>query len=358
MIAMFVTTASPIKSFVLNKPQTHLSKMSSTNKTIYGQKFIASQHTTEYDSPFVLTTRSYVDRKLKNVSQQRFVVDYATTEPVLGIFTPGTQTQGAFIRSQHLVRLQIDGENVEVGNKILVKNQGTQSYQNGIYTVVRKGAPGTETYVIQRAPGATMSEQFGYGMSVLVTKGNINSKKCWFMSTDSTIVLDVTPLFFEEYGITETIAGAGLVIEDNIISVQTNPNSGIQVSDDHVNLDNENSEVSVNFTTRGPIEKQIFKQAISIFGSNVSRHQPTTSFEILRATGTGLKVSIFDQDLNQSQMYIVLNDSDIDFSLEFQFSTIGNPLYVSGVKQTTPTIIVPGRNTKQYMRVGDSIYVF
>lgn len=332
--------------------------MSNPNSVVYGKKFVASLDTTEYDNVLSLTTKAYVDRKLKNISQQGHVVEYATTEILMGIFTSGNFQNGAVIESQSMVPLQIDGENVDVGDKILVKNQGVNSKQNGIYIVLRKGAQGTESYKIQRVSNAMLSSHFVYGMSVLVTKGALNARKCWFMSTEGVVTLDTTPIFFDEYGVTETTAGDGLLLEDNVISIKTQADSGIRILPDEILLDNNNSNVSVAFTTRGPIEKQIYKPSIVNLTLDIPRFEPSSTFQIMRPTTTGIDVLIFSEDLVEFQKYVLLNDSDIAFSLGFQFQISGLPLYLFGTLQTVSTISVPPRNKRKIMKIGETVYVF
>jgi hypothetical protein len=94
---------------------------------------------------------------------------------------------------------QIDGTNVAVGNRILVKNQ-VDPVQNGIYTVTTAGAVGT-AQVLTRATDADAAGELSQGMYVDVSAGSANIGKSFCLVTAAPtngFVLGTTELEFAE----------------------------------------------------------------------------------------------------------------------------------------------------------------
>lgn len=112
----------------------------------------------------------------------------------------------------------IDGVQVKVGDRILVKNQAVAS-QNGIYTV----APGAWT----RSFDANDNLDFvGKPMFVLVTEGRANKDTGWnLLDTTGTVTLGVTPLIFERtmVAMIEPLLGVPLTRLKPYVPFQTLP---------------------------------------------------------------------------------------------------------------------------------------
>ena len=64
-------------------------------------------------------------------------------------YSNGTSGVGATLTSDSQIRLQVDGQNVTTGNRVLVQDQSS-SVQNGIYTVTNQGASGSAAWVLTR----------------------------------------------------------------------------------------------------------------------------------------------------------------------------------------------------------------
>jgi len=92
-------------------------------------------------------TKKYVDAKASGMSW-KVPTAYATTA-ALPASTAATPT----IKSTAKEELSVDGAAVEVGQRILVKNQA-EAKDNGIYEVVKKGAAGTENWELTRTTDA------------------------------------------------------------------------------------------------------------------------------------------------------------------------------------------------------------
>lgn len=107
----------------------------------------------------------------------------------------------------------VDGVALSVGDRVLVKNQGTGS-QNGIYTV-SAGA------WVRSIDADTNAEVTG-GMFTFIEEGTINADSGWVLTTNNPIVLGTTALSFVQFsGAGSYTAGSGLTLAGNSFSVNT-----------------------------------------------------------------------------------------------------------------------------------------
>jgi hypothetical protein len=138
-------------------------------------------------------TKAYVDASQLGLDVKASV-KVATTE---SITLSGTQT--------------VDGVALSVGDRVLVKNQGTGS-QNGLYTVSEEG------WV--RTTDANTNAKVTPGLFVFVEQGASNADSGWVLTTDGTITLDTTALTFVQFsGAGQIDAGAGLTKSGNTLNV-------------------------------------------------------------------------------------------------------------------------------------------
>lgn len=138
-------------------------------------------------------TKSYVDALLQALDIKASV-RVATTG---NITLSGTQT--------------IDGIAVQVGDRVLVKDQSTGA-DNGIYVV----AAGSWT----RATDADVSADVTSGMYTFVAEGTVNGDNGWALTTNDPITLGTTALVFTQFsGAGQVIAGAGLSKNGNTLDV-------------------------------------------------------------------------------------------------------------------------------------------
>src|SRR5215467_2928123 len=84
-------------------------------------------------------------------------------------------------------RQSIDGVSLKVGDRVLVKDQTTDS-QNGIYTV--------SDGVWPRAKDADKSDWVTAETTVRVSEGTANGHTEWSLAAQGSITLDTTPLRF------------------------------------------------------------------------------------------------------------------------------------------------------------------
>jgi hypothetical protein len=90
--------------------------------------------------------------------------------------------------------LIVDGITLDVGERILVKNQ-TDKTQNGIYAVTDTGDASTP-FVLTRAADFDRSEELIPGVCIVVSAGTSN-KGTWTLISEGTLTLDSSNLDFE-----------------------------------------------------------------------------------------------------------------------------------------------------------------
>jgi len=116
----------------------------------------------------------------------------------------------------------IDGVTLQTGDRILIKNQTTQS-QNGIYNVNASGAPSRTT---DMATGSNAAGAF-----VFVEQGTINAENGFTCTSDTgSAVVGTNNLTFAQFsGAGQVIAGDGLDKSGNTLSVDLKANGGLVI---------------------------------------------------------------------------------------------------------------------------------
>jgi hypothetical protein len=114
----------------------------------------------------------------------------------------------------------LDGQSLQVGYRVLVKDQ-TTNIENGIYTVnvVGTGSDGSWS----RSTDSSIDDDFLQGLQIFVTSGSINGNKTFVLNTSNPIQLGVTGLTFSSYS-SGTGGGSGSV------DIITSNNSGIEIT--------------------------------------------------------------------------------------------------------------------------------
>jgi hypothetical protein len=107
----------------------------------------------------------------------------------------------------------LDGVTLATGNRILVKNQSTQS-ENGIYVVAASGAP-------TRATDFDAPAEIDGGDFVFVTGGTVNDNTGWVqVNTVGTVGTDAIA-FSQFSGAGTYTAGTGLTLAGSVFSINT-----------------------------------------------------------------------------------------------------------------------------------------
>ena len=230
----------------------------------------------------------------------------------------GTTTNGA-LASAFANGSTIDGVTLATGDRILVKDQSTQT-ENGIYVVAASGAPA-------RAGDADTGPEL-HAATVLVTSGTVNADKAFTQTTDNP-TLGTSAIVFAQFGggssysfgdglvntsgtvnlvldgaslqkspsglrIGAAAAGAGLVESAGVLAV--NAGTGVQVVGDAVQIDTSvvSRKVSGNIGN-GSLTAITFTHNLGTYDVQVEVYDATTRDTVLcdvgRPTTNGVTLS-------------------------------------------------------------------
>jgi hypothetical protein len=189
-------------------------------------------------------TKNYVDATAQglNVHDQ---VQAATTANLTVTYTAGTTGAdggtgvGATITNTGtLAALVIDGQTLAVGNRVLVKNQTTQT-QNGIYTVTNVGS-GSTAWVMTRATDADnhIAGQVVPGDFVFVAAGTVNSASGYVETASGTatnpvsgIKIGTDNIVFSQFsGAGTYTASNGVLLTGNNFTFAPTSTGGLQTA--------------------------------------------------------------------------------------------------------------------------------
>lgn len=189
---------------------------------------------TPADNSTKLATTAYVDAAVlgQNFKEAALV---ATTANLVGVYVAGVFTYTATGTDN------IDGVNLALGNRVLVKNQ-TTTFQNGIYSVTTAGSIGVAG-VLTRTTDANSSTEFKTGDSIFITSGTANSNTTWAYTGTDSPTIGTDPITYAQ------TAGQGTVTSGNGITV-----TGLSVAiDTTVTVDKTTAQTLTNKTLTSPI---------------------------------------------------------------------------------------------------------
>jgi hypothetical protein len=153
-------------------------------------------------------TKQYVDNLVNGLSWKKSVRAATTTNGTLA-----TAYANASV---------IDGVTLATGDRILLKDQTTQS-ENGIYVVAASGAP-------TRATDADLAAEL-VNAAVYVDQGTVNADKSFVQTANAPITIGTTNLVFAAAGGgTAYSAGNGLSLASTTFSVLADPVAGGGIS--------------------------------------------------------------------------------------------------------------------------------
>ena len=138
-------------------------------------------------------------------------------DSVVATTTANGTLSSAFANGQ-----SIDGVTLQTGDRILIKDQTTQS-QNGIYNVNASGAPSRTT---DMATGSNAAGAF-----VFVEQGTINAENGFTCTSDTgSAVVGTNNLTFAQFsGAGQIIAGDGIAKSGNTLSADLKTNGGLVI---------------------------------------------------------------------------------------------------------------------------------
>lgn len=196
-----------------------------------------------------LATKSYVDAAVIGIGTTLQEVILATTAALATNTYSGTPNFTLTATANGA--LSIDGTTVQVGWRVLVKNESSGSH-NGVYTVTQVG-DGSHPYILTRATDLDTTAQVDAGAYVFVTQGTTNGGTAWVLNSSQSAVLDTTSLTFNQFTAPGTITAgnAGISVSGSAISAVADGTtisiggSGIQIATGYVG--------QTSITTLGPV---------------------------------------------------------------------------------------------------------
>jgi hypothetical protein len=159
-----------------------------------------------------VASKQYVDAIVPGINFHTPVVAATTTN--LGVtYSNGTAGVGATLTADTLRAFNtLDGNSVSVGNRVLIKDQTTQT-QNGVYTLTNNGSAGVTAWILTRATDQDNSipGEMANGDVINTIGGTVNSGKTFVNSTTGTITIGTTNITFAAYyaGLPSQTSNAG-----------------------------------------------------------------------------------------------------------------------------------------------------
>jgi hypothetical protein len=159
---------------------------------------------------FSLASENWVLNTIGNVPS----CNVATTSNLTAIYANGSSGVGATLtNSGTQAVLSMDGLNLAVGNRVLVKNQ-TATSENGIYTVTNVGSVSTN-WVLTRATDQDFYTQFIRGSTVEVFAGTVNSPKIFMLTSNVSVNIGSAAIVYAELsssGLTNVLGTTGQIV--------------------------------------------------------------------------------------------------------------------------------------------------
>lgn len=148
------------------------------------------------------------------------------TAAALPANTPAGSGVGKTLTADANGALSVDGVAVVAGDRILVKDQGSED--NGIYVVTAEG-DGSNPFILTRATDADQDAEVTANLAVFVEEGTNWADTGWTLTTNNPIVVDTTTLIFTQFtGTGGIIAGSGLLKTGAQIDVELDTGADAQ----------------------------------------------------------------------------------------------------------------------------------
>lgn len=129
-------------------------------------------------------------------------------------YSNGTSGVGATLTATANGALTVDGVAVATGDRVLVKNEATQT-KNGIYTVTATGGT-SAAYVLTRAADFDRAAEILPNSTCMVNEGTANAALSFRLTNTGAVTVGTTSITFAAIstatGVTSVTAGAGVSV--------------------------------------------------------------------------------------------------------------------------------------------------
>lgn len=241
--------------------------------------------------------KAYVDGVVNGLDVKESVA-VATTANLSATYNNGSGTLTAGSNGA----LSIDGVTPSQGDRILVKDQTTQT-QNGIYTVTTVG-DGSTAFVLTRAPDADTASELTGGTFFFVEQGTANADNGYVATHNGTPTFGTTNITFSQFsGAGQISAGDGLTKTGNQLDVAVD-DSSIEISSDALQV---KALGITNAMLAGSIEASklagsipnsaLTNSSITITGSDSSSDAVALGETLTIANGEGIVTAIASNTL-------------------------------------------------------------
>ena len=239
---------------------------------------VAGGHTTLTTAKAV---KEYVDATRSGLEVKDSVVVATTADVSTWTYANGTAGVGATLTASGNGVVAIDGVNLALNDRVLVKDQNPAT-ENGIYYVSTAGAVGA-TLVLTRATDADTAAELSSGVFFFVEQGSTNADSGYVMTQDTAITFGSTAVEFSQFsGAGQITAGNGLTKTSNTLAV--NVGTGISIVSDEVRI-NTSWAGQTAITTLGTIGTGTWR------GTRVEPAYGGTSIDTSSSTGVAIVTS-------------------------------------------------------------------
>lgn len=198
-----ITTIGTISTGTV--PLAHVSGAGTIASQDYSAVSITGGTITGLSDPTIASaaaTKNYVDSIGSGLHPLSSSAKYATTSalPTTPVYANGTLGVGATLTAGSNAAISIDSASPSVNDRILVKDEATQSH-NGMYVVSVVG-DGSTKWVLTRATDNDTTAEMPNGTYVFVSSGTVNANTSWLLVQSSTITIGTTALPFTQFSAT------------------------------------------------------------------------------------------------------------------------------------------------------------
>lgn len=158
---------------------------------------------------------------ISSATAYKQAVKYASTSTLpSNTYNNGANGVGATITGVALAPLFIDSNTAALGDRILVKNEGTGA-NNGIYTVTTAGVGGITAFVLTRATDYNSSLDVFPGVASFTNSGAVNANTCWILTNTTAVTIGTTALTYDDACGAGSYTGTSpIIVTGTVISIQ------------------------------------------------------------------------------------------------------------------------------------------
>jgi hypothetical protein len=176
-------------------------------------------------------TKNYVDISVQGLQQKPTAIVATTAALPANTYANGTSGVGATLTATSNAALAaIDGYSPVANDVILVMNEAAAA-NNGLYVVTQVGS-GSLPYILTRHTDMDQTGEFRGAFIPVGNSGTTNKNSLWLMGAiDGAFTVGTTAVSFTQLnGATDIVAGTGITISGNTVSVSASYAGGTSIT--------------------------------------------------------------------------------------------------------------------------------